>query len=155
MEQRSISVQRTGTYIGLMTGIAAIAYHLLLILTGLSDVTSLHFLTGVILVVGVCLGIKRHKALKNGFLNYLEGIGVGFMVGFVSSVVYTIAQVLGDYLFNMAYSYPYSVDDAAGDEPAIWLLATTWILMGVVLGPFIAYLAMQYFKRPDHKMTTD
>ncbi|MFB9862152.1 DUF4199 domain-containing protein [Rufibacter immobilis] len=154
MEQRRTTVQKTGTYIGLMTGIAAIVYHLLLVVTGLSDMVSLHFLTGIILVIGVCWGIKRHKTHQNGRINYLEGVGVGFIVGIVSSIIYTIAQVIGDYVFNMAYSYPYMADDTYGSEPAIWLMAVTWILFGAVLGPFIAYLAMQYFKNPDHKLTS-
>lgn len=153
MEQRRTSVQKTGTYYGVITGIVAIVYHLLLIVTGLANVTSLHFLTGVILVVGVCLGIKRHKQLKNGRINYLEGIGVGFMVGLVSSVLYSTAQVLGDYLFDMAYSYPYMADDLYGDEPAIWIVATTWVIFGCAIGAFVAYLAMQFFKKPDHKLT--
>jgi hypothetical protein len=54
----------------------------------------------------------------------------------------------------MAYSAPYSLDNMAGEESSIWLVAIMWVLFGVVLGAFIGYLAMQYFKEPDHKLSS-
>ncbi|WP_181305379.1 DUF4199 domain-containing protein [Rufibacter sp. XAAS-G3-1] len=153
MEQRRTTVQKTGTYFGIMTGIAAILYIVLVKLLGLIENVSLHFLTGIILVIGVCLAIRRHKIANAGALGYLEGIGVGFFVGLVSSVLFTIFQVLTDKIFNLALSYPYMADETYGNEQAIWVLAIIWVLLGVVLGAFVGYIAMQFFKRPDHKFT--
>ncbi|WP_210465002.1 MULTISPECIES: DUF4199 domain-containing protein [Rufibacter] len=154
MEQRRTSVQKTGTYYGVMTGIAAIIYMILLRLLGLLENVSLHFLTGIILVIGICLAIRSYKIAKAGKLGYLEGIGVGFFVGLVSSVLFTIFQVLTDKVFNLAVSYPYAADESYGNEQAIWLMAIMWILLGVVIGAFVGYIAMQFFKRPDHKLTS-
>ncbi|WP_165864872.1 DUF4199 domain-containing protein [Rufibacter latericius] len=154
MEQRRTTVQKTGTYFGIMTGIAAIIYMVLLRLLGLLENVSLHFLTGIILVIGICMAIRRHKIGKAGKIGYLEGIGVGFFVGLVASVLFTIFQVVIDKVFNLALSYPYMADESYGNEQAIWLLAITWILMGVVIGAFVGYIAMQFFKKPDHKLTS-
>ncbi|KAA3438060.1 DUF4199 domain-containing protein [Rufibacter hautae] len=154
MEQRRTSVQKTGTYFGVMTGIAAIIYMILLRLVGLLENVSLHFLTGIILVIGICLAIRSFKIAKEGKIGYLEGIGVGFFVGLVSSVLFTIFQVLTDKVFNLAVSYPYAADESYGNEQAIWLMAIVWILLGVVIGAFVGYIAMQFFKRPDHKLTS-
>ncbi|ALJ00668.1 DUF4199 domain-containing protein [Rufibacter tibetensis] len=154
MEQRQVTVQKTGTSFGVMTGIAAILYMVLIKLVGLIENVSLHFLVGVILVVGVCLAIRRHKSTKTGKLGYLEGIGVGFFVGLVSSVLFTLFQVITNKMFDMAFLYPYMVDDTSGDEQALWVLAVIWLMMGVVIGAFVGYIAMQFFKRPDHKLTS-
>ncbi|MFA1771591.1 DUF4199 family protein [Rufibacter glacialis] len=154
MEQRRATVQKTGTYFGVMTGIAAIIYIVLIKLLGLIENVSLHFLTGIILVVGVCLAIKRHKIANHGKLGYLEGIGVGFFVGLVSSVLFSLFQVVVNKIFDLALSYPYMVDDTSGNEQATWLVGVIWVLMGVVIGAFVGYIAMQFFKRPDHKLTS-
>lgn len=154
MEQRRATVQKTGTYFGIMTGIAAIIYIVLVKLLGLIENVSLHFLTGIILVIGICLAIRRHKINKGGELGYLEGIGVGFFVGLISSVLYTIFQVLADKIFNLAISYPYMADETYGNEQAVWVVGIIWILLGVVIGAFVGYIAMQFFKRPDHKLTS-
>ncbi|MFC6999877.1 DUF4199 domain-containing protein [Rufibacter roseus] len=153
MEQRRVTVQRTGTYYGIMTGIAAVIYMAIVKMIGQMENSTFHFLTGVILVVGVVWAIKGHKERLNGRIKYLEGIGVAFFVGLVSSVIFTIVQVLVDSLFDMAYSYPYYADNGAEDSSAIALIAITWIIFGIVVGPFVGYLAMQYFKSPDHKLT--
>jgi hypothetical protein len=152
MEHQNISVRRTGIKYGFYTGLASLVYFLFLIVTGLIEVVELHFLTGVILVVGICVAISRFKKARNGMIDYMQGIGLGLGVGLVSSLMYAVVQVLGDYLFGMVYTFPYRADNFFGDNLAIWLLAVTWIIFGVVLGPFIAYMAMQYYKRPDHKM---
>jgi len=153
MEQRKTTVQKTGTYYGVMVGIVAIIYMALIKLIGQMENVTLHFVPGIILVIGVVLAISRHKARKNGSIDYLEGIGVGFFVGLVSSVMFTIAQVVVDSLFNMAYSYPYLADNAGEPGDSIAFIAITWIIFGIVIGPFVGYLAMQYFKSPDHKMS--
>lgn len=152
MEHPNISVRKTGIKYGLYTGLASIIYYLLLIATGLVEVVGLHFLLGVILTIGICVAIIRFKQARNGLIEYLQGIGLGFTVGIVSSILFSFAQVIGDYLFGMVFSAPYRAEDFFGDHLAIWWNAVTWILLGIVLGPFIAYLAMQYFKSPDHKM---
>ncbi|MBC3539795.1 DUF4199 domain-containing protein [Rufibacter sediminis] len=154
MEQNRTTVQKTGTYFGILTGVAAIIYIILLRLLGLIENVSLHFVTGIILVVGVCLAIRRHKIGRTGKIGYLEGIGVGFFVGLVSSVLFTIFQVLTDKVFNLALSYPYAANESYGNEQTIWLMAVTWLLLGVVIGAFVGYIAMQFFKRPDHKLTS-
>ncbi len=136
-----------------MTGIAAIVYMVIIKLLGLIENVSLHFVTGIILVIGVVMAIKSHKQKKDGNLNYLEGIGVGFVVGLVAAILFTIFQLLADSVFNLAMSYPYMADDAYGEGGSIGLMAILWILFGSVIGTFVGYLAMQFFKRPDHKMS--
>ncbi|GAB2536311.1 DUF4199 domain-containing protein [Rufibacter soli] len=154
MEQQRTTVQKTGTYYGIMTGVAAIIYIVLVKLLGLIENVSLHFLVGIVLVIGVIMAIKSHKSRKHGRIDYLEGIGVGFFVGLVSAVVYTLFQVLMDSVFHLAFSYPYRADESYGDQQAIWILGITWILMGIILGTFIGFIGMQFFKRPDHKLSS-
>ena len=151
MEHPNISLRRTGIKYGVFTALASFVYFFLLIATGLVHVVELHFLIGVILIVGICIAIKNFKRARKGMIDYLEGIGVGFLVGLVSSVMYAVFQVIGDYVFNMIYTFPYRSDEFFGDKTSIWMLATTWIIFGIVLGPIIAFLAMQYYKRPDHR----
>ncbi|AMM52152.1 hypothetical protein TH61_14500 [Rufibacter sp. DG15C] len=153
MEQRRTTVQRTGTYYGFLTGIAAIIYIVLVKLLGLIENVGLHFLIGLILVVGVVMAIKHHKSVKHGHINYLEGIGVGFVVGLVASIIYIIFHVVSNYVFDNAFSYPYMADNTYGVQQGIWIVAFIWLLMGVVIGTFVGYIAMQFFKRPDHKLS--
>ncbi|GAA4297464.1 DUF4199 domain-containing protein [Nibribacter koreensis] len=153
MEQRGTTVQKTGTYYGFLTGLAAIVYIILIKVIGQIENVGLHFLVGVILVIGVVLAIKHHKAVKHGHINYLEGIGVGFLVGLVAALIYTIFHVISNFAFDSAFSYPYMADNTYGEQQGIWIVAFIWLLLGVVIGAFVGYIAMQFFKRPDHKLS--
>ncbi|QHL86289.1 DUF4199 family protein [Nibribacter ruber] len=153
MEQRRTTVQKTGTYYGFLTGIAAILYIILVKLIGMIENVGLHFVVGIILVIGVTLAIKHHKVTKHGHINYLEGIGVGFVVGLVAAIIYTLFHVLSNYLFDRAFSYPYMADNTYGPQESIWIVAFIWLVLGVVIGAFVGYIAMQFFKRPDHKLS--
>lgn len=155
MEQPKITVQKTATYYGVMTGLAAIIYMVLLKVFGLIESVSLHFLMGFILVVGVVLALKNHSAKKNGQINYLEGLGVGALVGLVTAVVFAIFQLVVNMFFDSPFTYPYLANDSYGDGGALGFLIITWIVLGLVIGAFIGYLSMQYFKGPSHSMKED
>jgi hypothetical protein len=152
MEHPHISVRRTSIKYGFYTGLAHIGYFLLLIITGLIEVIELHFLTGLFLVVGVVVAISRFKAARRGMIEYLQGLSLGLLVGLVSSALFALAQVIGDYLFNMAFTGVYRSRNFFFSDLSIWVQAILWIVFGIWVGAITGFIAMQYFKSPDHKM---
>ncbi len=152
MEYPHISIQKTSIKYGVFTGLAHIIYFLLLILTGLVEVIELHFLTGIILVVGVVVAISRFKAARKGMIDYLQGLGLGLFVGLVSSAIFAVAQVVGDYLFSMVFTEAYRSSNLFFSDLSIWVQAVLWIVFGIWIGALTGFIAMQYFKRPDHRM---
>lgn len=152
MEHPHISVRRTSIKYGFFTGLAHIIYFLLLILTGLVEVIELHFLAGIILVVGIVVAISRFKAARRGMIDYLEGLSLGLLVGLISSAIFAVAQVVADYLFNMAFTEAYRSSNLFFSDLSIWVQAVLWIVFGIWIGALTGFIAMQYFKRPDHRM---
>jgi hypothetical protein len=151
MEHPNISVRRTGTKYGFFTGLVYILYFLLLAVTNLIRVVELHFLAGLILVVGVVVAISRFKAARNGMIEYFQGLGLGLTVGLIASLLYAVVQVIGDYLFNMIFTAPYRSGDFFHSDLAIWMHVFAWIIFGIIIGTLTAFIAMQWFKRPSHQ----
>lgn len=152
MEHPNISVRRTSIKYGFFTGLAHIIYFLFLILTGLIEVIELHFLTGLFLVVGVVMAISGFKRASKGMIDYLQGIGLGLFVGLISSAAFAVVQVLGDYMFNMAFTGVYRSNNLFFSDLSIWVQAFLWIIFGIWVGALTGFISMQYFKRPDHTM---
>ena len=142
--------ERFGIRYGLFVGVGYIAFFLLMKVLGLHEKPQLAYLNGIILAIGVVLGIKAYKTSVNGNIDYLPGIGVGFMVSLVSSII------LG--LFFIAYS---SIDkefvasmqarNLYGLDMSVIMTFLVIIMQGTVGGTIIGFIAMQYFKRADHR----
>ncbi|ARS35134.1 DUF4199 domain-containing protein [Pontibacter actiniarum] len=147
-----VSYQNISIKYGIFVGIAHMAFFLIMWAAGLTDVVELSFLSGIFLVIGIIMAISSYKRAKNGMIEYFKGLGIGATVGVVSSVLLALFLMLfvnlaaPDYLESLQASalFPESLSKLS--------LFVITIIYGTVPGLWIAFIAMQWFKRPDHTM---
>ncbi|MEJ8801946.1 DUF4199 domain-containing protein [Pontibacter sp. H249] len=152
MASGNVSYQSVSIKYGIIVGIVHIVYFLLMWASGLQETVELSFFSGIFLVVGIIVAISRFKRMKNGMIHYFQGLGIGATVGAVSSIILAIfmmifVSTLGqDYLFSLqsSYLFPESLS-----KLSLFLIT---IIYGTVPGVIIGFIAMQWFKRPDHTM---
>ena len=152
MASGRISYQNVAIKYGILVGIAHIVYFLLMGVLGLHDVIELSFLSGLLLVIGIIIAISKYKRLKNGMIRYLEGLSIGAIVGFVSSLLLAIFLVVYINIVNATYLENLQASALFPDSISLLSLFILTIVYGTIPGFLIAFIAMQWFKRADHTM---
>lgn len=153
MALNSASLEKTGGWYGFLNGLALIAYGLILQLTNLVEVPILRFGFIIITVVFICISIASLKSALSGRLDYLQGIGVGSVTAIVSSVMFAIFTVINVQFFGSRIINVLQDENIMGQHLTIGMLFFVITMIGIVGGAITAYIAMQYFKRPDHKLS--
>ncbi|MDX5421119.1 MAG: DUF4199 domain-containing protein [Hymenobacteraceae bacterium] len=122
-------------------------------LFGLLHIVELSFFSGLFLIIGIVVAISKFKKIRNGMINYFQGLGIGATVGVVSSSI--LAVFLAIYISLLDATYLANLQASALFPESIsllWLFILT-IVYGTVPGFLIAFIAMQWFKRPDHTVS--
>lgn len=153
MASEKIAYQRVGLKYGFMVGVAHIAYFLLMGILDLHHIVELSFISSLFLIVGIVMAISSFKRAKNGMINYFQGLGIGVTTGVVSSVLLAIFLVI--YISLIDASYLMNLQASAFFPEGLSLLAlfALTIVYGSWPGFFISFIAMQWYKRPDHTMS--
>lgn len=152
MASGNVSYQSVSIKYGVIVGIVHIVYFLLMWALGLQEVVELSFISGIFLVIGIVVAISRFKKIKSGTIHYFQGLGIGATVGAVSSIILAIflmlfVSTLGkEYLLSLQASYLFPVSLS---KLSLFLIT---IIYGTVPGVWIAFIAMQWFKRRDHTL---
>ena len=146
-----VSYQKIGIKYGILVGVAHIIYFLLRGVLGLQDVVELSFLSGIFLVIGIIVAISKYKKVNNT-IEYFSGLGIGATVGVVSSVLLAIFLVLYISLYRATYIENLQSSSLFPESISLMWLFILTIVYGTIPGFFIAFIAMQWFKRADHSM---
>ncbi|MBJ6117981.1 DUF4199 domain-containing protein [Pontibacter sp. BT310] len=151
MAIEKVSYQKIAIKYGILVGVAHIIYFLIMGIFGLQDVVELSFLSGIFLVIGIIVAISKYKRMNN-MVEYFSGLGIGATVGVVSSVLLAIFLVLYISLYRATYLENLQASSLFPESISlVWLFVLT-IFYGTIPGFFIAFIAMQWFKRADHSM---
>lgn len=153
MASGKISYQKVGIKYGIMVGIAHIIYFLIMALFGLLNIVELSFLSGILLVIGIVVAISNLKRAKGGMIRYFEGLGVGATVGVVSSVILGIFLVLYISLVDKTYLESLQASVLFPESISLLSLFLLTIVYGTIPGFWLAFIAMQWFKRQDHTVS--
>nr|AGU11754.1 hypothetical protein [uncultured organism] len=151
LTRMSTSLQKTATRYGVFTAVASIVYFLLMKVLGLLEQIQYSFLVGVILSIGICLAIAQYKRQNDLRITYLSGLGVGFATSLVSSVLFGAFVTIYS-MFDKTFVTAMQTRDLFGLDLSVAAVCFIGILLqGVMIGSFVGYIAMMYFKSPDHK----
>lgn len=152
MTNANVSFQNIAVKYGLLIGVAHIVYFLLMRLLSLINIVELSYLSGLFLVAGIVMAISKYKRIKGNVINYFEGLGIGVVSAFVSSLMLALFLVLFVTVFDNTFLN--SLSASALFPQGLSVLTMFWITVahGTWPGFFIAFIAMQWFKRPDHSM---
>ena len=153
MALNSASIEKTGGWYGFLNGICLIVFGIILQATGLVVVPILRFGFLIISVIFICMAISSLKRGRQGRLNYLQGIGVGAITSIIGSLMFAIFTVINIMYFGSKILEVIQNENIMGQHVTISSVFMVITMIGFVGGALTAYIAMQYFKRPDHKLT--
>ncbi len=148
------SFERVGIRYGLWVGVAFIVFFLLMKVLGLHERTVVAYANGIFLVGGIILALSEYKRLTNNRVNYLPGLGVGFLTSLVSSVILALFFVAYSAIDKEFASHVMTAN-LFGVPLSIMMIFFVIILHATVAGTFVGFIAMQFFKRPDHRTDDD
>ncbi|WP_242928269.1 DUF4199 domain-containing protein [Pontibacter vulgaris] len=148
-------MEKVGLKYGLFTAAALIAYFLLMRLFGLVHIIELRFLNGLIMAVGIVLAIRAYKIRVNGMIGYFTGLGTGFITAVIATVIFASFMLLYIKAFDGKLLEMLTAQSLFGDRMQVTpglVIFIVLMLEGVISGFMISFIAMQYFKRDDHKV---
>lgn len=146
--------ERVGIRYGLWVGTAYIVFFLLMKVLGLHERTEVSYVNGVFLIGGIILALREYKRATHNRIDYLPGLGVGFLTSLVSSVILGLFFIAYS-SFDKEFASHVQTANLYGMQLSVLMIFLVIILHGTVAGTVVGFIAMQFFKRPDHRMDTD
>jgi hypothetical protein len=144
--KKSISIERTGLLIGLVTSAVLVAYFLAMKAMNLAQVIELRFFNFLIVAAGICYGINSLKQRLHEQEFYLKGLAQGMVIAVVTTVTFALfitvylnyfdIQLMDDISKRVPYSGPLNA----------LVIFTSVFMEGMASGAIITFSAMQYFK---------
>ncbi|MFD2512595.1 DUF4199 domain-containing protein [Pontibacter locisalis] len=153
MASSNVTYQKVSIKYGIMVGIVHMIYFMLMWALGLTDVVELSFFSGIFLIIGIVMAIKSFKRAKNGVIAYFQGLGIGATVGAVSSALLALFLVVFVNVLETDYLESLQASALFPESLSILSLFVLTIVYGTVPGLLVAFIAMQWFKNPDHTMS--
>jgi hypothetical protein len=148
-------MEKIGIKYGLFTALGLVVYFLLMKLLGLSHIVELRFLNALILTLGIVFAIKNFKKMKNGNIGYFQGLGTAFLTALVATTLFASFMLLYIKAFDDNLIEVLSANNLFGERmtatPGL-VIFIVLMLEGMISGFMIGFIAMQYFKRRDHKV---
>ena len=148
-------MEKVGLKYGLFTAFGLIGYFLLMKLIGLEQIIELRFLNGLIMAVGVTMAIRAYKRSLKGEIGYFRGLGTGIITAVLATVVFAVFMVVYIKAFDDALLDVLAGEQFFGERMAITpgvVIFMVLMVEGVISGFMISFIAMQWFKRRDHKV---
>lgn len=146
--------ERIGIRYGLWVGTAYIVFFLLMKVLGLHERTEVAYVNGVFLIGGIVLALREYKRVTRNHIDYLPGLGVGFLTSLISSIILALFFI-GYSTFDKEFASHVMTANLYGMSLSVLMIFLVIILQGTVAGTIIGFIAMQLFKRPDHRIDED
>jgi len=156
MKTSSVSIEKLGIKIGVITFIALVAYFMSMKLLGLSHILELRFFNFLILTVGITYGIYKYKRELNEPDFYLQGWAQGIYIAAVSIILFAIFMSVYLSYFDEPLMQHIRETTTFGFTVASGFHIFFAIFMeGMASAVVITLAAMQYFKSVGNTKTSD
>lgn len=138
---------KLGLRYGIIAGVAMILYFFILKLLGLDHIEELRFVRYLFLGIAVIIAIATYKRSNNGHMPYLPGLGIGFVIGLVSCLLYGAFTFLYMNYVDQEFQNTLRTSDFFGAGLSPVMLFASNALFGIVGGAFTAYIFMMLYDR--------
>ncbi|WP_299761853.1 DUF4199 domain-containing protein [uncultured Pontibacter sp.] len=152
MASAKVSFQNIAIKYGMIVGVAHILFFLLMRLLDLTNNVELSYLSGFFLIIGIVVAISKFKRLNGGLIKYFEGLGIGVVTAFVSSLILGLFLVLYVTVLDKTYIEAMQASALFPEGLSVLSMFMVTLAHGTWPGFFIAFIAMQWFKNPEHSM---
>ena len=146
-------MEKIGLKYGLLTAIGLIGYFFIMKMIGLSHIVELRFLNAVILSFGIVVALRGFRKAKNEHFGYLSGLGLAFLTSLVATLIFSAFMLIYIKTFDNSLLNVLSNNSLVGERisstPGL-VIFMVLMLEGIISGAMIGFIAMQFFKRPDH-----
>jgi hypothetical protein len=149
MEENHLSIRNTGIKFGLVTALFCIMYFLIMCMAGFIQNTNLRFISYFILAGGIVFAYNEVKHnIHRHRLSYLPGIILGFVMAFITAITYAAFIFIYSRFIDVSFipvvsrDLPFYNGGLNAYIIGICIFFEAW-----VVGSFIAFTVMQYFKR--------
>jgi len=140
------TTDRTGVRYGIFAGIIMIIYFLLLSALGINDKDEARIAAYIFIILAVMMAIVKYKKKHGNVMPYLPGLGIGFVIGLVSSLLYGIFIMIYTNYIDAEYENTLRTQDYFGGLSPV-MLCMAYALMGLVVGAFSAYILMMLYDK--------
>ena len=147
MDSNNPSVEKTGFRYGVYGAIAMMIYFIILKLIGLDKNDTVRFLAMIFIVIAAVMGIYYFSKHKVKGMFYLNGLGIGFLVGLVGSVLYGVFLFIYSYFIDQSFTADLRLLDFFGSNLSPLMIFGANSLLGIMIGTFTGYITMMYFDR--------
>jgi uncharacterized membrane protein YhfC len=103
MEENSVSVKQVSIRYGLISGLAAIVFFVVINLLGQGMNRSLSYVGFLITATIIFLAHKAFKEEGDGYMNYGQGLGIGTLVALISGVISSVFTYIYVSYINTGY----------------------------------------------------
>ncbi|MBK0402825.1 hypothetical protein I5M27_07490 [Adhaeribacter sp. BT258] len=153
MALHSASIEKTGAWYGFLNGLCLIVYGIFLQVTNLVEVPLLRVGFMIVTIVFICMAIVSLKRGRDGRLDYLQGIGVGTLTSIISCLMFAFFTLINIQFFSSRIIDILRSENMMGENLTVSTVFMVITMIGFVGGAITSFIAMQYYKRPDHKLT--
>lgn len=145
--KKSVSIERIGLGVGLITAVCLAAYFMVMKALNLAHIVELRFFNILIMAFWVVFGILRLKNRTQEHEFYLKGLAEGMIITVTAVVSFSIfmtvylTQIDQLLMQEISSRVPYS-----GTMDGMVIFVSTF-MEGMASGAIITFAAMQYLKR--------
>jgi len=140
------TTDKIGVRYGFFAGIVMIIYFLLLTALGINNKEEARMAGFIFIIFGVMMAIVKYKKKHGNVMPYLPGLGIGFVIGLVSSLLYGIFVMIYTNYIDADYQNTLRTQDYFGSLSPV-MLCMAYALMGLVVGAFSAYILMMLYDK--------
>ncbi|PIQ21525.1 MAG: hypothetical protein COW65_08490 [Cytophagales bacterium CG18_big_fil_WC_8_21_14_2_50_42_9] len=140
------TTDKIGLRYGFFAGIFMIVYFLILTALGINNKEEARMAGFIFIILAVMMAIVKYKRVQGNVMPYLPGLGIGFVIGLVGSLLYGIFIMIYTSYVDAEYQNTLRTDDYFGSLSPV-ILCMAFALMGLVIGAFTAYILMMLYDK--------
>ncbi|MBC8082957.1 MAG: hypothetical protein H7Z21_07060 [Hymenobacter sp.] len=140
--KRSISTEKLALLYGGAGGSLMIIYFFIINALDLQGSQEARFGSHAFTVLAVFLALRAYIAQSPCPAPYMSGLGLGFLVGLVGSVLFAGFIFVYAHVLNAAYQLELQNQTYFGASVDAYILAATITLLGVVIGSLTGFILM-------------
>lgn len=147
MATQKVSVEATGIRYGIFASVAMIIYFIVMNLVGLAHLEEVRFMSHAFILIAVVLAIGTFKRIHGGYIPYLPGLGLGFVVGLTAAVLYALFIFVYANFLNPDFLTVLEHQDYYGTQLSPFIQFASIVILGIAVGSMTGYTLMMLYDK--------
>ena len=156
MAYKTINTKGFALKYGIGIAVACIAFFLIMGLFNLHFEVQLSLINAVIVALGIFFVIRNYRKAKdqnNERLQYLEGLGLGFLTSLVAAILVAGFVLLYALFISDNFLDQTNANEFLGEELSYFSMVGYVLIEVLISGGIAGFVFMQLYKPANHKIT--